>query len=80
MLACTPQVIKPVLQFYDQLGWATLLESRGLGVHCDGAGSVHDFRTALARALALPRGPVAEAARALRAERGLERARGGPSY
>jgi hypothetical protein len=72
-------VIFPVLVFYDQPGWAALLEEQGLGVRCDldqgehGVGSVDALRLVLQRALALPRERIATMGAMVRAERGVLR-------
>jgi len=74
-----PSVIFPVLVFYDQPGWAALLEEQGLGVRCDhnhgehGVGSVDALRFALKRALALPRERIATMGAMVRAEQGVLR-------
>ena len=78
--SAVPSVIYPVLLFYDQPGWAALLEERRLGVRCvapqggGGAGSVGGLRLALERALALPREGSATMAATIRSEKGVERA------
>ena len=74
-----PSVIFPVLAFYDQPGWAALLEQQGLGVRCDrskgthGIGSVDELRLALERAMALPREHIAATGAIIRGERGVHR-------
>ena len=71
-------MIFPVLLFYDQPGWASLLEEQALGVRCAsverGGGSVAGLRASLERALALPRDGSAAMGAAVRAERGVHRA------
>ena len=74
-----PSVIFPVLVFYDQPGWAALLEEQGLGVRCDheqgehGVGTVDALCLALKCALALPRERIANMGAMVRAERGVLR-------
>jgi hypothetical protein len=76
--SAVPSVIFPVLLFYDQPGWASLLEEQALGVRCAsverGGGSVAGLRASLERALALPRDGSAAMGAAVRAERGVHRA------
>lgn len=77
--SAVPSVIFPVLAFYDQPGWAALVEERGLGAQCNGGrgkhgvGSVESLRFALQRALAVPRDHTAAMGALLRGERGVQR-------
>ena len=77
--SAVPSVVFPILSFYDQPGWAALLEEQGLGVRCDhsygghAVGSVDAQRLALERALALPRDRISKMGSTVRSEQGVLR-------
>lgn len=71
--AAVPSVVFPVLEFYDQPGWAALLSERKLGVRCGRGGGVGDFTAALSAAFGLGQA-CASMASSVRKENGVHHA------